>query len=624
MRTKRLFFIFIVCIVCLLIVSSNSSNNIYTNILNDTNNNRLVKDEWPKTSASPIITITSPTGGEYFDATAPDFIVEISDAVNPIDTMWYTIDGGATNITFTTNGTIDQNNWTALSDGPVILTFYANNSISEETSSSVNINKDTGVPTVSITSPTGGEYFNATAPDYVVEISDSGSPIDTMWYTINGGATNITFTVNGTIDQNNWTALSDGPVTIIFYANDSAGNDNSAQVIVNKDVFDPTVSITSPTGGEYFDATAPDYVVEISDSGSPIDTMWYTINGGATSITFTVNGTIDQNNWTALADGPVTMIFYANDSANNVAFDSVVVNKDTDLPIVSITYPTGGEYYGATAPDFTVEITDDNLDTMWYTIDGGATNITFTINGTIDQNNWTAFSDGPVTIFFYANDTGGNIGFDSVVVNKDTGNPTVSITSPTGGEYFDATAPDYVVEISDSGSPIDTMWYTINGGATNITFTVNGTIDQNNWTALADGPVTIIFYANDSAGNTNSAQVIVNKDVFDPTVSITSPMGGEYFGATAPSFTVEITDDNLDTMWYTIDGGATNITFTVNGTIDQNNWTALADGSVTMIFYVNDSAGNMASDSVVVNKDTGLPTVSITSPTGGEYFDATT
>ncbi len=224
MRTKRLFFIFIVCIVCLLIVSSNSSNNIYTNILNDTNNNRLVKDEWPKTSASPIITITSPTGGEYFDATAPDFIVEISDAVNPIDTMWYTIDGGATNITFTTNGTIYQNNWTALPDGPVILTFYANNSISEETSSSVNINKDTGVPTVSITSPTGGEYFDATAPDYVVEISDSGSPIDTMWYTINGGATNITFTVNGTIDQNNWTALADGPVTIILYANESVGN----------------------------------------------------------------------------------------------------------------------------------------------------------------------------------------------------------------------------------------------------------------------------------------------------------------------------------------------------------------------------------------------------------------
>jgi len=473
------------------IVSSFSSNVIYTNILNSIDDNKMIIDKFPKASAAPTVAITSPTGGEFFDATAPDFTVEISDAVNPIDTMWYTIDGGATNITFTTNGTIDYNNWTALVDGPVTLTFYANNSISEVDFASVSINKDTGVPTVAITSPTGGEYFDATAPDYVVEISDSGSPIDTMWYTIDGGAINITFTVNGTIDQNNWTALADGPVTIIFYANDSVGNDNSAQVEVNKDLLDPTVSITSPTGGEFFDATAPGFTVEITDDN--LDTMWYTIDGGATNITFTVNGTIDQNNWTALADGPVTMIFYANDSANNVAFDSVVVNKDTGLPIVSVTYPTGGEYYGATAPSFTVEVTDDSLDTMWYTIDGGATNITFTINGTIDQNNWTVLADGPITIFFYANDTGGNTGFDSVVVNKDTGNPTVSITSPTGGEFFDATAPGFIVEITDDN--LDTMWYTIDGGVTNITFTVNGTIDQNNWTALADGPVTLTFYA---------------------------------------------------------------------------------------------------------------------------------
>jgi hypothetical protein len=581
----------------------------------------MVVDTSPKASAPPTVAIISPTGGWFFDATAPDYVVEISDSGSPIDTMWYTIDGGATNITFTTNGTIDQNNWTALADGPVTLTFYANNSLSEVDFASVSINKDTDVPTVVITTPTGGVYFNATAPDYVVEISDSGSPIDTMWYTIDGGATNITFTVNGTIDQNNWTALADGPVTIIFYANDSVDNDNSAQVVVNKDVLDPTVSITSPTGGEYYGATAPSFTVEITDDN--LDTMWYTINGGA-NIEFTVNGTIDQSNWTALADGPVTLMFYTNDSANNVAFDSVVVNKDTGLPIVSVTYPTGGEYYGATAPSFTVEITDDSLDTMWYTIDGGATNITFTINGTIDQNNWTALADGPITIFFYANDTGGNIGFDSVVVNKDSGNPTVSITSPTGEEYFGTIAPDYVVEISDSGSPIDTMWYTIDGGATNITFTVNGTTDQNNWTALADGPLTIIFYANDSAGNLNSDTVVINKDTGNPTVSITSPTGGEYFEATAPDYVVEISDSGspIDTMWYTINGGA-NIEFTVNGTIDQSNWTALADGPVTLMFYTNDSANNVASDSVVVNKDTGLPIVSVTYPTGGEYYGAT-
>jgi hypothetical protein len=608
-RNKETHILVLFGLLTLLFISVNLVNN------HTPQDNFTFDDKFP-TSSAISINIISPSTNEYFNATAPDFVVEIDDPVNPINTMWYTINGGATNITFTVNGTIDQNNWTAIADGLVTITFYANNSISEELSASVNINKDAVGPSVSITSPTGGEYFDATAPSYVVEITDSESPIDSMWYTLNGGV-NIFFTVNGTIDQNNWTALGNGPVTMVFYANDSAGNTNSDMLIVNKDVSNPVVLITTPTGGEYFDATAPSYVVEIDDAESPIDSMWYTLNGGV-NIFFTVNGTIDQNNWTILGNGPVTIIFFANDSAGNVGSDTAIVNKDAVGPSVSITSPTGGEYFDATAPSYVVEIDDAEspIDSMWYTLNGGV-NIFFTVNGTIDQNNWTILGNGPVTIIFFANDSAGNVGSDTVVVNKDASNPAVLITTPTGGEYFDATAPSFFVEITDSESPIDSRWYTLNGGV-NIFFTVNGTIDQNNWTALADGLITIIFFANDSAGNINFDTVVVNKDATDPSVSITSQTGGEYYGATAPGYTVEIGDNNLELMWYTLNGGA-NIFFTVNGTIDQNNWTALADGSITIIFFANDTAGNVAFDQVIVNKDTTAPTIIIISPTGGTY-----
>ena len=614
-KTKEIQLLVLFGVFTLLFISLNFANT-YSPKGND-----IFDDELPR-SAAISINIVSPTFNDNFSVAAPDFIVEISDAVNPINTTWYTIDGGATNITFINNGTIDQNNWTALVDGPVTITFYANNSISEIDFASRDINKDTGAPVVTVTSPIGSDYYSTTAPDYIVEISDSGSAIDTMWYTIDGGVTNITFIVNGTIDLPNWTALADGPLTMVFYANDSAGNLDSDPVSINKDSLDPTVSITSQTGGEYYNATAPGFTVEILDNN--LDNMWYTIDAGVTNITFIVNGTIDQNNWTALADGPVTMVFYANDSAGNFNFDLVLVNKDTGNPIVDISSHLGGEFIGALAPDYIVEISDSDsiIDTMWYTIDGGAINITFTVNGTIDQNNWTARAEGPVTIVFYTNDTVGNIGFDSVVVNKDSLDPTVSITSPAGGEYFNATAPDYVVVISDSGSPIDTMWYTIDGGATNITFTNNGTINLSNWTALADGPVTIFFYANDSAGNINSDSVLVNKDTGLPTVVITSPTTDQDFGVIAPDFIVEISDslNPIDSMWYTIDGGITNITFTINETIDQNSWTARPDGSVTLTFYANDTLGNIGFNSVDVNKDTGVPVVTVTSPTTDQDF----
>ncbi|GAF99711.1 unnamed protein product, partial [marine sediment metagenome] len=131
--------------------------------------------------------------------------------------------------------------------------------------------------------------------------------------------------------------------------------------------------------------------------------------------------------------------------------------------------------------------------------------------------------------------------------------PTINIISPTPNQLFGTISPNFMVEIDDLN--LDTMWYTIDDGLTNITFTINGTIDQNNWTTHADGSVTLIFYANDTFGNINSDQVIINKDSAIPVINIISPLPAQSFNNTAPSFFVEIYDLNLDTMWYTIDEG---------------------------------------------------------------------
>ena len=102
---------------------------------------------------------------------------------------------------------------------------------------------------------------------------------------------------------------------------------------------------------------------------------------------------------------------------------------DTSAPTIVINTPISLEVFGETAPDFSVEITDILLDTMWYTLNNGATNITFTSNDTINQLEWNSLPEGNVTIRFYANDTLGNMSFDEVIVVKKT--PT---TSPSPGE----------------------------------------------------------------------------------------------------------------------------------------------------------------------------------------------
>jgi len=109
-------------------------------------------------------------------------------------------------------------------------------------------------------------------------------------------------------------------------------------------------------------------------------------------------------------------------------------NSTDYLPIVDITAPTiiinlpiSLETFEESAPDFNVEITDVLLDTMWYTLDNGLTNTTFTSNDTINQGLWDALPEGNVTIRFYAKDSVGNIGFQEVTVVK-----TISQSSTSG------------------------------------------------------------------------------------------------------------------------------------------------------------------------------------------------
>lgn len=93
------------------------------------------------------------------------------------------------------------------------------------------------------------------------------------------------------------------------------------------------------------------------------------------------------------------------------------------------------------------------------------------------------------------------------------------------------------------------------------------------------------------------------EDTLSPNIIVNSPTNNQLFSSEPPNFSVEITDPHLDTMWYSINGGQ-NITFTSNGTLNQEVWDGLSDGSLTVSFYANDSAGNMAINSVEIKKDT--------------------
>ncbi len=181
--------------------------------------------------------------------------------------------------------------------------------------------------------------------------------------------------------------------------------------------------------------------------------------------------------------------------------------------------------------------------------------------------------------------------------------PIISVNTPINGETFSDSVPLYEISILEDN--LDTMWYTMDGGLNNIIITSNtGTLDELIWNTLPDGQIIIRFFANDTSGNLGSVQIIVQKDVAAPNVVINVPNTGDEYTTYVPLYDIDVIEDNLHTVWYTLNNGVNSVITVYAGIIDEELWNDLPNGPVTITFYANDTAGNLGSDTVIIYKST--------------------
>ena len=77
-------------------------------------------------------------------------------------------------------------------------------------------------------------------------------------------------------------------------------------------------------------------------------------------------------------------------------------------------------------------------------------------------------------------------------------------------------------------------------------------------------------------------------------------------------------------MWYVLIGNITTIPFAgLNGTIDYATWDSFGNGTVTIRFYANDSAGNTGQSDITVRKNIFAPIITINSPVNNDLFGIT-
>lgn len=211
-------------------------------------------------------------------------------------------------------------------------------------------------------------------------------------------------------------------------------------------------------------------------------------------------------------DGIVDEPYNITGKANSRDFLPIA---DDGAPIIIINSPSDEDMFGTNAPGYNVTITDVYLFEMWYTLDGGLHNYTFSdFTSSIKQSAWDSLSDGTITLTFYASDKPGNIGSAEVDIEKETVAPLIIIHSPLAGEEFGNNAPAFSITVIEEH--LDSMWYSLEVGLPNFIVTPNGTIDQTAWSVLSQGNVTITFFANDTLGNFASENVNVEKLIHVP------------------------------------------------------------------------------------------------------------
>ncbi|KKM95301.1 hypothetical protein LCGC14_1189580 [marine sediment metagenome] len=563
----------------------------------------------------PSVTITSPTEGETV--------------------------GGAISITGTASGT-----------GSNIASIYINNSViwgdasgnpqtdtaTDNPSGSFTFNNESYIAPgnywveINITDYAGN--VNSSIRFFTVSVGDSSPPniIITVSADPSNGFTNITVTTNEDLDaggppllnitlpntsviyrqlyliasntwQTNYTVVSDGTHEIAVNATDIALNTGIATKSFEGDLTTPTITLTvtpDPSNGIT--------IIQAFNTTEFVSTMLVNVStpSGYIYPTLTYQG---LNKWTGSFDvsmygeGPYTVNLNGTDIAGNIGYSTpVIVTGDLAVPTITLSVTPDPSNGITTIQAFN---TSEVVSTMLVNVSTPSGYIYPTMvyqGGNKWNSSFTVTENGIHTININGTDLAGNIGYDSFSITGDFSGPIILINNPANNSLFgSAIPPNYDLSITEPN--LHRIWYNLNNNTNSSFVGDTGTIDIGLWNAEGNGTVTIRFYANDTLGNMAWEEVTILKDIIAPNITINQPIGGQVFNETSPVFEISISETNLDSIWYTFDGGTNNFTILVLiDSIDQGLWDITSNGNVTITFYANDTLGNLGFNSVIVNK----------------------
>lgn len=231
-----------------------------------------------------------------------------------------------------------------------------------------------------------------------------------------------------------------------------------------------------------------------------------------------------------------------------------------------------------------IEILYNSNDGLTYPFGSILTSITQTFNENITNSSlWSC----------QACDTDGTCGFSlenrTVFIDLNYTAPMVSLIYPIATNY---TAIQTKLNFSVNSTNLDTCWYSTNDTinvTTSCLVNVTGLVSnegENNWS----------IYANDTYGTENQSSVIFNIDSVAPIVTLVSPVNGTVYNSSWSNIDLNFTssDTNLDACWFN------NMTINYSTACNTNISYLVQDDTNVIIYYANDSFGNIGSSKLSI------------------------
>ena len=613
----------------------------------------------------PTITLNNPIDAYNTTSTSILFNCTGSDAINLSSIKLY-VDGvlNQTNSTpfnntptsFTVNGlVVGEYNWTcnATNNNTLYATSTRDFNISLSSGTIITLNNPINAYNTSDTSI----LFNCTGSD-AINLSSIKLYVDGVLNQTNSTPFNNTptsFTVSGLVEGlHNWTC--------------NATNNNSMYTIASErnftiDTTIPFVNITNPLNG----STVYNATVDLNWTAidSALDTCWYNFGettqcyqesanttdqsgtDGSCSLDYSGNyntaGTWIPNHVSVLYDGSWATTTHRSGIGSSFVWinytkpiNAVSANLRVSHPIGNVSLPVS--CFNMNPVQISMESSNDGGLTWsnyscwngsWYGLSYLATStiaedaIWWDISNITIVNcadNYTTFqypatNPNSLDVFFYANDTFGNVNSSNITIFRNTIPPQVNITAPVDG-FIVTNASQNISFTYFIGTTASSCWFSIDDFVTNLTTECNSF----NYTIYpgASPQANLTLCSNDTFGNINCTSVTLLALTDTPFVNLTLPVNNSI-----------IVSNPYQLNWTLNNSMAYNgcyVEYNVTGSL-TNKSVNCTDYGTTLVFpsedyqlislYANGSFGYIAkTDQINVTKYSNITFVNITSPVG--------